>query len=161
MMNATHDQDRRIVVGVDTSHGSRVALRWALKQARLTGASVEVVTAWQHPAMYAYSYGAIPVPSVADGIAAMAEKALVDTVADIVGTQDEPVEVRVRVAEGPAAQVLLTAAAGAQLLIVGSRGHGGFAGLLLGSVSQHCAHHAPCPVVVVPDDSSGPSGSSL
>ena len=152
MMNPAHDHDRRIVVGVDTSHGSKVALRWALSQARLTGATVEVVTAWQHPAMYAYSYGAIPLPSVDDGIAAIAEKVLAETVADIVGTQGKPVDVRTKVTEGPAAQVLLTAAADAELLVVGSRGHGGFAGMLLGSVSQHCAHHAPCPVVVIPDD---------
>ena len=101
-----------------------------------------------------YSYAAIPFPSADDGIAAMAEKALAETVADVVGTQDKPVEVRPTVAEGPAAQVLLAAAAGAELLVVGSRGHGGFAGMLLGSVSQHCAHHAPCPVVVIPDDDS-------
>jgi nucleotide-binding universal stress UspA family protein len=152
MMNQGHEQDRRIVVGVDSSHGSKVALRWALNQARLTGASVEVVTAWQHPAMYGYSYGAMAVPSADDGMAAMAEKALAETVADVVGTQDKPVDVRTTVDEGPAAHVLLTAAAGAELLVVGSRGHGGFAGMLLGSVSQHCAHHAPCPVIVIPDD---------
>jgi nucleotide-binding universal stress UspA family protein len=154
MMNQGHDQDRRIVVGVDSSHGSKVALRWALAQARLTGTTVEAVTAWQHPTMYGYSYGAIPFPSADDGIAAMAEKALAETVADVVGTRDKPVEVRATVAEGPAAHVLLTAAAGAELLVVGSRGHGGFAGMLLGSVSQHCAHHAPCPVVVIPDDAN-------
>jgi nucleotide-binding universal stress UspA family protein len=151
MMNPARDQDRRIVVGVDSSHGSKVALRWALAQARLTSASVEAVTAWQHPMMYGNSYWAMPFP-VDDGVAAMAEKALAETVADIVGTQDEPVDVRTTVAEGPAAYVLLTAAVDAQLLVVGSRGHGGFAGMLLGSVSQHCAHHAPCPVVVIPDD---------
>jgi nucleotide-binding universal stress UspA family protein len=84
----------------------------------------------------------------------MAEKALAETVADVVGTRDKPVEVRAAVAEGPAAHVLLTGAAGAELLVVGCRGHGGFAGMLLGSVSQHCAHHAPCPVVVIPDDAN-------
>jgi nucleotide-binding universal stress UspA family protein len=152
MTNQGHDQDRRIVVGVDSSHGSKVALRWALAQARRTGATVEAVTAWQHPTMYGYSYGAIAVPSADDGIAAMAEKVLAETVADVVGTQDKPVDVRTRIAEGHAAHVLLSAAAGAELLVVGSRGHGAFAGMLLGSVSQHCAHHAPCPVVVIPDD---------
>jgi nucleotide-binding universal stress UspA family protein len=152
MMNPAHDQDRRIVVGVDSSHGSKAALRWALTQARLTGTTVEAVTAWQHPTMYGYSYGAIPFPSAGDSIAAIAEKALAETVADALGTQDEPVDVRTTVAEGPAAHVLLKAAAGAELLVVGSRGHGAFAGMLLGSVSQHCAHHAPCPVVVIPDD---------
>jgi nucleotide-binding universal stress UspA family protein len=151
MMSQAHDQDRRIVVGVDSSHGSKVALRWALAQSRLTGASVEAVAAWQHPMMYGNSYWAMPFPAD-DKVAAMAEKALAETVADIVGTQDKQVDVRATVVEGPAAYVLLTAAVGAELLVVGSRGHGGFAGMLLGSVSQHCAHHAPCPVVVIPDD---------
>jgi nucleotide-binding universal stress UspA family protein len=61
------------------------------------------------------------------------------------------VEIRPKVAEGNAAQVLLDASDGADLLVVGSRGHGGFAEALLGSVSQHCVHHATCPVVVIRD----------
>ncbi|MFI9100990.1 universal stress protein [Streptomyces fildesensis] len=64
---------------------------------------------------------------------------------------DRSVEVPARVVEGHPAEVLLAAAAGAQLLTVGTRGHGTFAGILLGSVSQHCVQHAPCPVVVVPE----------
>jgi nucleotide-binding universal stress UspA family protein len=152
MKNNEHDMGRRIVVGIDSSHGSRAALRWALTQARLTGATVEAVTAWQNPIVYGYSYGWVPTPSDADSIPAFAEKALTETVADVVGTQGQPVDVRTTVAEGPAAQVLLTAATGADLLVVGSRGHGAFAGMLLGSVSQHCAQHAPCAVAVIPDD---------
>jgi nucleotide-binding universal stress UspA family protein len=145
-----NDRAGRIVVGVDSSHGSRTALLWALAQARLTGAGVQAVTAWQDPAMY-YAYGWAPDPFAAGGVAAGTEKALVRTIAEIVGTQDRPVDVRATIVEGPAAQVLLTAADGADMLVVGSRGHGAFAGMLLGSVSQHCAQHAPCPVVVVPD----------
>jgi nucleotide-binding universal stress UspA family protein len=148
----THSQDRYIVVGVDSSHGSKAALGWALAQARLTGAAVEAVAAWQQPATYEYSYGSIPFPSPGDSIAAAAEKVLTETVAAVVGTKDEPVDVRIKVAHGPAAQVLLEAAVGAELLVVGSRGRGAFAGMLLGSVSQHCIQHAPCPVIVVPDD---------
>jgi nucleotide-binding universal stress UspA family protein len=139
-------------VGVDSSHGSKAALRWALAQARLTGAAVEAVAAWQQPATYEYSYSAVPFPSPGDSIATTAEKVLSETVAEVVGTSGEPVDVRVKVAHGPAAQILLEAAAGAELLVVGSRGHGAFAGMLLGSVSRHCTHHAPCPVIVVPDD---------
>jgi nucleotide-binding universal stress UspA family protein len=153
MTGQTPSADRRIVVGVDGSHGSRAALGWALAQARLTGAAVEVVAVWQQPATYEYSYGAIPFPSPGDSIAAITEKVLAETVADVVGTEDQPVEVHIKVAHGPAAQILLEAAAGAELLVVGSRGHGAFAGMLLGSVSQHCTHHAPS-VIVVPDDSS-------
>jgi len=67
----------------------------------------------------------------------------------VLGGADPGVPVERSVVEGPAAQVLLRAAAGADLLVLGSRGRGGFAGLLLGSVSQQCAHHAPCPLVIV------------
>ena len=81
-------------------------------------------------------------------------KVLAETVADVVGTQDPPAAVHIAVAEGHAAQVLLTAAAGADLLVVGSRGRGAFAGMLLGSVSRRCAQHAPCAVVVIPDGDS-------
>jgi nucleotide-binding universal stress UspA family protein len=147
-----HLENRYIVVGVDGSHGSRAALAWALTQARLTGAAVEAVAAWQQPATYGYSYGAIPFPSPGEGIAVTTEKILAETVADVVGTAAQPVDIRMKVAHGPAAQVLLEAAAGAELLVVGSRGHGAFAGMLLGSVSQHCVQHAPCPVIVIPDD---------
>ena len=152
MTDQTDLQDRYIVVGVDSSHGSKAALAWALAQARLTGAAVEAVAAWRQPATYEYSYGSIPFLSPGDNIAATAEKVLTQTVADVVGTPDQPVDVRVKVAHGSAAQILLEAAAGAELLVVGSRGHGAFAGMLLGSVSQHCTQHAPCPVIVVPDD---------
>jgi nucleotide-binding universal stress UspA family protein len=151
MSDRMHLEDRYIVVGVDGSRGSRTALRWALAQAWLTGTTVEAVAAWQQPATYDYSYGSIPFPSPGDSIAVNAEKALTETVADVVGTADRPVHVRTTVAHGPATQVLLKAAAGADLLVVGSRGHGAFAGMLLGSVSQHCTQNAPCPVVVIPD----------
>nr|BFE74685.1 universal stress protein [Actinoplanes digitatis] len=151
MTDQTYPEGRYIVVGVDSSHGSRTALRWALGQARLTGATVEAVAAWRQPPTYEYSYGAIPYPSPGDSIAAVTEKVLTETVADVVGTGDQPVDVRIKVAHGLAAQILLEAAAGAELLVVGSRGHGAFAGMLLGSVSQHCIQHAPCPVIVIPD----------
>jgi len=152
MSDQTSLEDRYIVVGVDNSPGSRAALGWALAQARLTGARVEAVAAWRQPATYEYSYGAIPFPAPDDSVAAITEKALAEAVAEAVGTAEQPVDVRLKVVHGPAAQVLLEAAAGAELLVVGSRGHGAFAGMLLGSVSQHCTQHAPCPVVVIPDD---------
>jgi nucleotide-binding universal stress UspA family protein len=158
-MNA-QAQDRRIVVGVDSSHGSRSALRWALTQARLTGATVEAVAAWQNPAMIGYSYGWVPAEFEGESIAAVAEKILAEAVAEVAGPEREPAQIRTRIAEGPPAQVLLTAAAGAEMLVVGSRGHGAFAGMLLGSVSQHCVQHAPCPVVVIPDE-SGPAAGTL
>ena len=154
MADQKRPEDRYLVVGVDSSHGSRAALGWALAQARLTGAAVAAVAAWQQPATYEYSYGSLPFPSPGDSIATITGKVLAETVADVVGTGDQPVDVRIKVGHGPAAQVLLKAAVGAELLVVGSRGHGAFAGMLLESVSQHCTQHAPCPVIVIPDDKS-------
>ncbi|MFJ2738149.1 universal stress protein [Streptomyces sp. NPDC087440] len=146
-----HTQDRpRIVVGVDGSPCSRAALRWSLAQAALTGAQVEAVAAWQYPEVYGYSYGWVP--SMSDGgvYAKAAESALLDTVATVRAEQPQSPEVTSRVVEGHPLPVLMDAARSARLLVLGSRGHGTFAGALLGSVSQHCVQHAPCPVVVVP-----------
>src|ERR1700712_5536325 len=78
MITKADAQDRRIVVGVDGSHGSRTALRWALIQARLTGATVEAVAAWQSPAMIGYSYGWVPLPYEGESIAAGTERVLAE-----------------------------------------------------------------------------------
>ncbi|MFD5466526.1 universal stress protein [Kitasatospora sp. NPDC127059] len=133
----------RIVVGVDGSGSSRAALRWALRQAALVGATVEAVTTWEYPVYYG-----LGMPMLDGDFAGFAGKALAEAVAEEAG-RDCPVEVQERVARGNAAQVLLMAAEGAELLVLGSRGHGGFTGALLGSVTQHCVQHASCPVVVI------------
>jgi nucleotide-binding universal stress UspA family protein len=133
----------RIVVGVDGSEASAAALRWAAGQARLTGAVLEAVIAWEYPATYGWS---LPVDDA--GMGADAADALHTSVTDALGA-DPGVEVREETRLGNAAQVLLTEAEGADLLVLGARGRGGFRGLLLGSVSTHCVHHAPCPVLVV------------
>ena len=151
MIEQEQAQDRRIVVGIDNSAGSAEALRWALAYARQTGGSVEAVTAWQVPAMYAYAYGWTPTGIDDAGIIRYAEKSLTETVAQVLGAEDNTVAVTTRVIDGPAAQVLLAAGKGAELLVLGSRGHGAFAGMLLGSVSQHCVQHAACPTVVIPE----------
>jgi len=144
-------QDRRIVVGVDGSENAKTALRWAIGQARLTDAALDAVTAWQDPAMSGFSYGWSPMLFDGDSIATLTEKTLDETVAEVTGHDDgPPVPINTRVVQGHPAQVLLSAASGAHLLVLGSRGHGTFAGILLGSVSQHCVQHAPCPVVIVP-----------
>jgi nucleotide-binding universal stress UspA family protein len=138
----------RVVVGVDGSPSSKAALKWAVRQAGLTGSAVEAVMAWHYPAMYG-GYGWAPVSAVDPvNFAELAEKELAEAITDSV---DPASSVRIisKVAEGNPAQVLLDAAVGADLLVVGSRGHGGFAGALLGSVSQHCATHSPCPVVII------------
>jgi len=150
----------RIIVGVDGSECSKKALRWAIAQAQLTGATVEAVAAWQDPVMSGYSYGWAPMQFEGDSFQAITEKTLAETVAETLAEIASPqgqavqavqaVQVGTRVVQGHPAQVLMDAAAGAQMLVVGSRGHGTFAGILLGSVSQHCVQHAPCPVTVIP-----------
>jgi nucleotide-binding universal stress UspA family protein len=148
VMNEQKRPEHRIVVGVDGSDESRAALRWALRQAGLTGAVVQAVIAWHYPVM-AGGYGWAPVSAMdATDFAEVAAK----TLAEVVAEEADPassVQVSTSVVEGIAAQVLLEAAKGAELLVVGSRGHGGFAGALLGSVSQHCAHLSPCPIVII------------
>jgi nucleotide-binding universal stress UspA family protein len=140
------DQERRIVVGVDGSGSSKAALRWAIRQAKLTGSSVEAVTAWRYPAAYGLAPGA---ESLFD-FEANAKNALVEALAEVSGLEPD-VPVRPLVTEGLAAEVLLHEAEGADLLVVGSRGHGGFASALLGSVSMYCVLHAHCPVLVLRD----------
>ncbi len=136
--------DERIVVGVDGSMSSRHALRWAAHQAKLTGASLEVVMAWEVPPDYRFD-----VTSPHD-LRLGAETILEEAAADVLGA-DPGVDVRTSVVEGHPVPVLLNAAKGASHLVVGSRGHGAFAGILLGSVSNHCVTHATCPVTVVRD----------
>ena len=143
-MTATENSEsrRRIVVGVDGSPASLAALEWAVRQASLTGSVVEAVTAWQFPA----TYGGYPVDAGTDW-QANAQAIQETAVKEALG--DEASALVRRVAEGHSVRVLLDAAAGAELLVVGSRGHGGFTGMLLGSVSEHVVAHAPCAVVVV------------
>jgi len=152
MMNQSHDPARKIVVGVDGSDSSKAALRWAVRQAELTGSSVEAVIAWHYPVMMGgFGYG--PVSAMVLNFDEIAAKTLADVIAEVVDPQSR-VPISSTVQEGHPAQVLLHAADGADLLVVGSRGHGGFASALLGSVSQHCAHHAPCPLLIVRDHAS-------
>ncbi len=147
-MAEIRDAGPRIVAGVDGSAPAQAGLRWAIRQAELTGGSVDAVIAWEYPAAYG-GYGMAPV-GVADDMdfASCAAKTLAEKVAAAAGP-DCPVRVRAQVTEGNPARVLLSAAEGADLLVVGSRGHGGFAEALLGSVGQHCVHHARCPVVII------------
>jgi nucleotide-binding universal stress UspA family protein len=151
-MTTEPEAGRRIVVGVDGSAPSKAALAWAARQARLTGATVEAVIAWQYPATYGYTMPAAP--EINYNYEEIAAKVIADTIAEFRG-QDNQVEIISRVVEGNAAQALLDASAGAELLVVGSRGHGGFFEALLGSVGQHCVHHATCPVVIIRGPETG------
>lgn len=137
-------KDHRIVVGVDGSPSSREALRWAVRQAALTSSVVDAIIAWHDPSSYG-GYGWLIADTSYEKFAA---KTLSETV-DSAVAESTGVTVRQHVRAGNPAHVLLDAADGADLLVVGSHGHKGFAGMLLGSVSQHCVHHAPCPVVII------------
>jgi nucleotide-binding universal stress UspA family protein len=138
----------RIVVGVDGSAPSKEALAWACNQARLIGARVEAIIAWEFPPTYGY-----PLPVSDVNWPELKTQVITDAIAEVERPGDQP-EVSYTVKEGNAAQVLIEAAAGADLLVVGSRGHGGFAEALLGSVGQHCVHRATCPVVVIRDSAA-------
>lgn len=143
---------KSIVVGVDRSDGSRAALRFALDEAKAHGAELTVIHAWEVAVPYMPIVGA-PVftigglPELERGVAAASEN-VVDELVDALGDTGG-VSVHRRTVRGNPATVLLDAATDADLLVVGSRGHGGFTGLLLGSVSGQCAHHARCPVAIV------------
>jgi nucleotide-binding universal stress UspA family protein len=136
-----------IVVGIDGSDPSKAALAWAVREAKLTGAELRVVIAWHVPAM-AYGSGIAMPPDLE--LEQATREVLDEAVKDVRG-QNPSLTVSTSVAKGPAAPALIASAEDATLLVVGSRGHGAFAGMLLGSVSEYCVSHAPCPVVVVRD----------
>ncbi|MCC9309551.1 universal stress protein [Kitasatospora sp. RB6PN24] len=142
----------RIVVGVDGSAPSTAALRWAARQAALTGGVVEAVTVWQYPPAYGAGLAAGGFDFEAN-----AAQVLTQAIDEALGTE-RSAEIRPLVAYGHPADVLLKAARGAELLVVGNRGRGGLTGTLLGSVSQHLVQHAPCPVVVIRDPAGATSG---
>ena len=150
----TEQQDgtgQRIVVGVDGSSSSRAALRWAVRQAGLTGASVEAITAWQSPTLVGLgvTFSEVEAGGGDDGrIRAAAGSVLRAAVAEATA-ESSGVQVKAQIGEGSAAQLLLVAASGASMVVVGSRGHGGIAGTLLGSVGQTLAQHSPCPVLII------------
>jgi len=153
----------RIVVGVDGSPGAATALRWALAEARLRQAVLRVVHAWMVPLIEALPeasvLGRTPLGTadeeLYDHLRADAMEVLDASLHLARKEEPEPeLEIEGELAEARAASALIDAAKDADLLVVGSRGRGGFSGLLLGSVSAQCVHHAPCPVVVVPQDRS-------
>lgn len=134
----------RIVVGVDGSASSKDALRWAADEAGRRGDAIEVVLVWDNP------YRDMWLPANPPGTDPLAHfrVALGRTVAAVLG-EHPAVDLEAVVVEGHAAQVLVDRANGADLLVVGSRGHGGLVGAFLGSVSFNCAARSPCPVVIV------------
>ncbi len=139
---------QRIVVGVDGSTGSLRALWWAAEEAKLRGAELDAVLAWRFPMVMAAP--GVVVPTVGYDELVADAKARLEQAVRTLGDLAEGLHVEQIVVEGGAAQALVDCAQGADLVVVGSRGHGGFTGLLLGSVAQQVAHHAPCPVVIIP-----------
>lgn len=144
-----------VVVGVDGSLGATEALRWALAEARLRKAPLRIVHAW--------TLGYLGVTGSSGGIRRYGPESLgvdvtilrrtaqavLEHASDPIVGEVRDVEIERQVVEGGAAEALVDSVSSADLLVVGSRGHGRLAGALLGSVSQQCVHHAPCPVVVV------------
>ncbi|HET7015392.1 MAG TPA: universal stress protein [Streptosporangiaceae bacterium] len=147
MTRSADSSVRRIVVGVDGSPSSLTALRWAINEAERTGDTVEAVVAWEYSPAAGFDWAPMAVGYDVDR-RAVADKALTEAVDKAVGP-DGQVAVERRVVEGYAASVLVEESADADLLVVGTRGHGTFTEALLGSVSQNCAHHAKCPIVIV------------
>jgi nucleotide-binding universal stress UspA family protein len=146
------EPELRIVVGVDGSARSLDALRWAANQARLTDAWLETVIAWEVPASfgvappwgYEASYEGLAPFDFVGTARIILDDAVKEALGDHAGLRVEP-----RIVEGHPAAVLIEHSRGAQLVVVGARGHGGFPGLVMGSVSQHVAGHAHCPVTIV------------
>jgi nucleotide-binding universal stress UspA family protein len=139
---------QRIVVGVDGSEGGRAALEWAIEEATRRDDEVEAVFAFDSGLAW-IDVGSDEQARIVEHATTQARALLADALAHVL-SHPCPVTVHSMVVQGSPAAVLIEVARTADLLVVGSRGRGGFAGLLLGSVSQRCAEHASCPVVVVP-----------
>ncbi|MEW1634281.1 universal stress protein [Streptomyces sp. NPDC093801] len=147
----TQPEETRVVVGLDGSPSSQAALRWAVRYADLVNGRVEAVGAWDVPGAASWSAPAVDVGFDREE----AERSLVEEVRTVLGA-DGASRVHQRLVRGNPAHVLVDAAEGADLLVVGSRGRGGFRRALLGSVSQQVALHAPCPVTIIrPDSAAG------
>jgi nucleotide-binding universal stress UspA family protein len=137
---------KSVLVGVDGSRGSRKALAWAAAEAAEHGADLIVLNVWEFPLLPPAGSGTVPLdaPEPADEAA----ETLINIIKEELG-DDPPVRAQPVIKHGRPAEVLIEQSAAVDLLVVGTRGHGGFAGLVLGSVSQHVAAYAQCSVTVV------------
>jgi nucleotide-binding universal stress UspA family protein len=138
---------KTIVVGVDGSPNSRTALTWAAAEAADHGADLVVINVWEHTLLPPAGSVSVSERYVADPSQRTSED-LVNVIKEELG-ENPPVLVQPQVKQGNPAKVLIDQSENADLLVVGTRGHGGFRGLVLGSVSQHVAAYANCPVTVV------------
>ncbi|WP_406202394.1 universal stress protein [Kitasatospora sp. NBC_01560] len=137
--------DGRIVVGVDGSPLSHAAVRWAARMAALTGSPLEAVTVWEFPGLHG-EHGLVPPALDGFGPERRATRILDEALA---AALPPATAVRRHLKAGPPGPALVSAAAGATVLVLGSRGRSAPAGALLGTTAQYCVHHAPCTVVVV------------
>jgi nucleotide-binding universal stress UspA family protein len=138
-----------IIVGVDGSDHSRAALSWAYDEAAHHGASLTVLAAWKAPVLpQSPPYGSLPPEGYESEPVRDAQAQLERLIADL-EDRTPAVDVQTSIVEGSPAKVLIESSKGADLMVVGSRGRDGFAGMLLGSVSQHLVAHSHCPVAVV------------
>jgi nucleotide-binding universal stress UspA family protein len=143
----THTESvHRVVVGVDGSANSLAALNWAARYAETTGALLEAITTWEWPNTYGV---ALVVPPGYDPDADA--RAVLEESLTAVRQTHRGLAIRPVVVQSHPAPALVGASRGADLLVVGSRGHGEFTGMLLGSVSEHCVTNAHCPVLVLRD----------
>lgn len=132
----------RVVVGVDGSRAALEALDWALRYSSMNHSSVDVVAAWDWPVNVSLA------PIAPGSERAKSAEQVLDGLIDQKRAEYPDLQVDGRVVQGSAASVLEEDSEGADLLVIATRGHGELVGLLLGSVSEHCATHAQCPVVV-------------
>ena len=132
----------RIVVGADGSDQSKAAMDWAIEESRLRGGEVQALTAWNFP----YVSDAL---GTAWDYEIFQKDAQAILEAELERVKDQDVAITGRIVEGNAASALIEASKAADLIVVGSRGHGGFTGMMLGSVSHQTIHHAHCPVLVI------------
>lgn len=160
-VDASSTPKRGIIVGIDGSAAAAQALAWAVDEARLRSTPLKIVSAWETPYL---DWGeAFPLPQEPEREALEHARSIAEQAASQVAAQFSELDVSSEAVEGSPAGRLIELSESAELLVVGSRGRGGFAGLILGSVSQQCVAHAHCPVVVVhgstvagPPERSGP-----
>jgi nucleotide-binding universal stress UspA family protein len=145
---ATDSRAECVVVGVDGSPASALAMAWAARYAKAMRASIRLVMAWHYPAPVGPAPAGVAPASVTEEVE-QAKRAELDKAVAATFGDPPPVKVETKIVYGHPSKVLIDESADADLLVVGSRGHGGFTGMMLGSVSTHCVTHAACPVTVV------------
>ena len=137
----------KIVVGVDGSQAASAALEWAITEARIRNAELDIVVSWDYPALVASEPIFIPIPD--ESVLQASAEQTADTMIVNAGLAGSDITYRVFTPEGRAGETLVGMAGDADLLVVGSHGSNAFKELFFGSISNYCAHHSPCPVVLV------------